>query len=394
MLTFSLSILAIVAFSQNYNAVTPLKTVPHHFWSYYKPLQVLSDTNTFIVNYDSADAKIWGSAYLHNQSHLMNMHYTKADSSAGNNNVVNYVTVAFDSLVDPYTNKFYSPDSIGGMAIDTLIIPLIQVNHSGINDTLDVQIDAVDANGYPTSAILQDIMIIKKVMGDANTSAYASFIKIPENYSLTSGTRFAVAVKYYGAKTDSCWFIYGCGSFVGTCGGAGPYTLAEPSNYSKVSTSNGGFIANSFVLYNTYKANGLYPTANGNVFYYDCNHDSTYEQGVDGVSYFQNINVYAMVTSLPLGINGLKSMSIMVSQNYPNPFNQATQINYTITKLSNVAFSVIDITGRTIINNTYFKVAPGQHIISLNAAQYRPGVYFYTLNVNGGSVTRKMVVVE
>jgi hypothetical protein len=392
-LTFCFCLIVIAGFSQMKLSEDMVNaSFPHYHFANYTPMQ--SDTNTFTINYDSADAEIWGASYSHNRTHLMNMHYTtNADSSAANTNVINYYTVAFDSLVDPYNNESYNSGSTSGINIDTVIIPLIQVNHSGVNDTLEVQINYVNNYGYPTNIVLQKKVIINKVIGDSNTSSYVSFIKIPENYSLPTGTQFAITVMYFGAKQDSCWFIYGCGTYAGTCGGNGPYTLAEPSSYSKVLTTKGSYTANSFLMYNTFRSKGLLPSANGELFYYNCNNDTVYAPG-DAVTYFQNVNVYAVVTALPLGMNEISINDFSISQNSPNPFNETSQITYVITKVSDVIFSVFDITGRKLINNLYSDVVPGEHKISLAANQFTSGVYFYTFNVNGISLTKKMVITK
>lgn len=371
-----------------------IKNISTHNWKVKHRLNMLSDTNTFIINYDSADANLWGNSYLYYQSYLMNVNYTSQDSSIINYAVVNYVQVAFDSLIDPYNNQSHSSDSVTSLSIDTIIIPLIQVNHSGGNDTLEVQINAVNSFGYPTATILNDSKIISKVIGDTNNSNYKSYIKIPENYNLGSGSKFAITVKYNGAKTDSCWFIYGCGTFAGTCDSTGPYTLAEPSNFSKILKANGSFTANSFVEYNKFKANGIYPNDSGAEFYTDCNNDSVYTPGTDGVTYFQNIDVYAMVTTTPLGINQINSPLVFVGQNQPNPFNNSTVINYNLTRASDVVFRVYDMTGRKIIGNTYTEVAPGPHSITLDANQFSAGIYFYSFNANGNVITKKMVITE
>jgi hypothetical protein len=384
-----------LGFGQNHPNMKPIKPINRHEWAFYKPQNILSDTSIFIINYDSADAYIWGNSYVPNQSQLMNIHYsTPADSSAVNYNITDYFIVAFDSLVDPYTQKVYNSDSIGGISIDTIIVPLIHVNHSGMNDTLDIQLNSVDGKGYPTSSVLKDFMIVNKKIGDTNSSFYASFIKIPENYNLTSGAKFAVTVKYSGSKADSCWFIYGYGSFIGNCDGGGLYTLAEPSNYSKVKTIKGSFNGNSFVLYSRYQSSGIYPTASGQQFFYDCNNDSIFTAGTDGASYFQNINVYAMVTAFPLGINSVLSNSFYVLQNQPNPFNKSTQIRYSVKGSSDFQFSVYDVTGRKIINTIYNNVCPGQHSINLDAIEFSPGMYYYTFVTNGVSVTRKMLIIQ
>jgi hypothetical protein len=392
-LLFVCSIQTILAFGQNINAVKPIKKTVLQIHKAYKPLQLGGDSNLVVINYDSADAEAWGSAnYTRDQVQLMNMNYRyPTDSSISNYYVINYFAIAFDSLIDPYINKSVAVDSISQIVIDTIIVPIVQVNHSGLNDTLDIQLNSVDANGYPTASVLNDTKIVSKLIGDTNSNSVINYIKIPENYNLPSGTKFAVTVKYYGPKIDSCWFIYGYGSFVGSCDG-GVYTLAEPSNFSKVQDSKGSFIANSFIQYNKYQSTGFYPTNNGSVLFYDCTGDSAFSGGSDGASYFQNIDVFAMITTVPLGINELQKNDFTVAQNFPNPFNTISQINYRLTKQSDVDFSVSDITGRKLYTENYKKVSPGEQSIRLNCEQFVPGVYFYSFGINGVWVTRKMVV--
>jgi hypothetical protein len=393
LLMFFLCVVAINVFSQDINAIRPIEKSMQRTSVLHKPFQLGGDSNIIVINYDSADAEAWGSSnYTRNQTQLMNMNYSyPADSSAGNYYVINYFAVAFDSLIDPYSKRSFSPDSIDHLFIDTLIIPLVHVNHSGVNDTLEVQLNLVNSMSYPISTVLMDSKIIGVQIGDTNSNLVINYLKIPENYDLSSGTRFAVTVKYYGAKVDSCWFIYGYGSFVGSCNG-GIYTLAEPSNFSKVQDSKGSFTANSFIQYNKYSSVGLYPTSNGNMLYYSCTGDSVFSGGSDGASYFQNINVYAMITTVPLGINELQNDDFSITQNFPNPFTNTTLVSYNLKNVSDIDFSVSDITGRKLLENKYSKVSPGQYSISLSSGQFLPGVYFYSLEVNGSSVTRKMVI--
>jgi len=110
----------------------------------------------------------------------------------------------------------------------------------------------------------------------------------------------------------------------------------------------------------------------------------------------QNIGILLSVSYND--VTGLKEVSadneFSVNQNYPNPFNKSTEITYNLTKSSNVAFSVYDMTGRELVHNNYTTVAPGNHVVTLQANQFTPGIYFYSFNVNGTKVTRKMVITQ
>jgi hypothetical protein len=363
--------------------------------------------NTIIINYDSADAAVWQSVsttYYNNQGQLMNYYYSyPTDTVGGNNNLINYVGVAFDSLVDAYNQN--TADYAGmGVLVDTIIIPIVHVNHSGLVDTLDVQMFACNEHGYPTNTLLKDYKVIGKKISDTNSNALIGTALVPINTPVTSpGGKFYIQATYRGAKIDSCWFIYGFGGFNGSCAG-GTYTLADSTNFSTIKFTTASkkasqFTANSFEFWDNMNSGsttpwGFLPDSTGGGVFIPCNGGTTFVAG-DGDNYFEDVNIFAQVTYIStVGINELSTNGFNVSQNQPNPFNQATQINYNLTKSSDVVFSVYDLTGRKIITNTYNEVAPGQHMISLNANQFTAGVYFYSFNVNGKVVTKKMVITQ
>ncbi|HXP48709.1 MAG TPA: T9SS type A sorting domain-containing protein [Bacteroidia bacterium] len=352
----------------------------------------------YTLDYDSADAAIYGANYYHNQGDLMNMHYAyPKDTVGGNYDCINYVTVAFDSMIDPYQKLSMASTAVTGILVDTIYVPIVQLNKSGVNDTLEIDLMSCAATGYP-SVLIKDTLMISKAIG-ANNDNSIVLKKWAVKYTLTTApkNKFAVSIKYSGAKTDSCWLIYGFGSFTGPCP-TGSNTLATFTNFSKVGNGTTAYKGNSFKLYNADKSSGTLPTVSGGDIYYNC---WASPKGVgkdttgDGQDFLQNVNIFATVTLNPI-ITGVSEIEndFSVSQNFPNPFNKATQINYSVTKSSDVVFTVYDITGRKLINNTYNEVTPGEHEISLGANQFTPGVYFYTFNVNGNVVTKKMVVTQ
>jgi hypothetical protein len=399
--SFSFCILAIgVSAQTGFNPSTAKhfnsSAISNYFGNYKKPT---GGPVVYTLNYDSADAAIFGKNYYHNQGDLMNMHYAyPKDTAGGNYDCINYVTVAFDSMIDPYQKVSMASTAVTGLTVDTIYVPIVQLNKSGKNDTLEIDLMGCAATGYP-SVLLKDTIMISKTIG-ANDDQTIVMKTWAVKYNLTTApkNKFAVSIKYSGAKTDSCWFIYGFGYFSGPCP-TGSNTLATFTNFSKVGNGATAFKGNSFKLYNADKSSGTLPTVSGGDIYYNC---WASPKGVgkdttgDGQDYLQNVNIFAMATLNPIitGVNGTVENDFSVSQNFPNPFNKATQINYSITRSSDVIFTVYDITGRKLINNTYTEVTPGEHEISLGANQFTPGVYFYTFNVNGNVVTKKMVVTQ
>jgi uncharacterized repeat protein (TIGR03803 family) len=96
----------------------------------------------------------------------------------------------------------------------------------------------------------------------------------------------------------------------------------------------------------------------------------------------------------PTNVNEIAPNDFYVSQNEPNPFTGSTKIVYDVPHSAYVVFSVCDIMGRKIMTTDYGHVNAGEHSIILDAKQFSAGVYFYTLNVNGQSVTKKMVITQ
>ncbi len=79
---------------------------------------------------------------------------------------------------------------------------------------------------------------------------------------------------------------------------------------------------------------------------------------------------------------------------YPNPFKYQTTVIYNITENeSNVALKVFDINGKlleTVFSNCQFNA--GNHEIKWTANNYEPGVYFFSLIINGKSMNRRFLI--
>ena len=98
-----------------------------------------------------------------------------------------------------------------------------------------------------------------------------------------------------------------------------------------------------------------------------------------------------------IGIHNISTeipASFSLSQNYPNPFNPVTNIRYQIANNTFVCLKIFDILGKeveTLVNETK---APGIYEVNWNAARYSSGVYFYKLQADGFTQTRKMLLTK
>jgi hypothetical protein len=110
-------------------------------------------------------------------------------------------------------------------------------------------------------------------------------------------------------------------------------------------------------------------------------------------------------------LSGIKTLNNEVpftyslSQNYPNPFNPITKIKFSLpfpTKggVWNVRLIIYDILGREIANlipslrGGQEGLKPGTYEVEFDGSNYASGIYFYSLQTDGFSETKKMVLMK
>ncbi|MCE1164646.1 MAG: T9SS type A sorting domain-containing protein [Bacteroidetes bacterium] len=83
-----------------------------------------------------------------------------------------------------------------------------------------------------------------------------------------------------------------------------------------------------------------------------------------------------------------------LSQNYPNPFNPVTKISFGIPKSGYVSLKVFDITGSVIYTLVSGQMNAGRYEYDFSGADLSSGVYYYKLECNGFTETKKMVLIK
>ncbi len=85
-----------------------------------------------------------------------------------------------------------------------------------------------------------------------------------------------------------------------------------------------------------------------------------------------------------------------LKQNYPNPYNPSTKISFSLTKNSFVSLKVFNLSGKEVANLVNDRRDGGNYEYTFDAGKYglSSGVYFYTLEAEGKSETRKMILVK
>ena len=92
--------------------------------------------------------------------------------------------------------------------------------------------------------------------------------------------------------------------------------------------------------------------------------------------------------------NKLIPSGFTLSQNYPNPFNPATTIEYQLPKQSFVKLKIFDLLGREMATLVNDKQDAGKHAVRFDALSLTSGVYFYKLEADDFTQTRKLLLLK
>lgn len=94
-----------------------------------------------------------------------------------------------------------------------------------------------------------------------------------------------------------------------------------------------------------------------------------------------------------INISNIKNGKL--SQNFPNPFNEKTQIAFNIENDANVSIVVKDLSGKEVNVINQGVMSKGTHSVELSNSQLQPGMYFYSLIINGIVIdTKKLNVIK
>jgi endoglucanase Acf2/PKD repeat protein len=83
-----------------------------------------------------------------------------------------------------------------------------------------------------------------------------------------------------------------------------------------------------------------------------------------------------------------------LGQNYPNPFNPVTLINYFVPRPGQVSITLYDNLGRKLRSLVNADKTVGHHRVKCITNDLPTGIYFYQMNAEGFSRTRKMLLLK
>ncbi|RKX24179.1 MAG: hypothetical protein DRP45_08800 [Candidatus Zixiibacteriota bacterium] len=83
-----------------------------------------------------------------------------------------------------------------------------------------------------------------------------------------------------------------------------------------------------------------------------------------------------------------------LEQNYPNPFNPTTEISFYLPEPARVRLEIFNVLGQRIATLVNDHLQAGSHTYSWNGGSSPSGIYFYRLEANEHSRTRKMLLLK
>jgi len=162
--------------------------------------------------------------------------------------------------------------------------------------------------------------------------------------------------------------------------------LANPNNYNQSISFPPNPVYAQFSDYYVV----LGPYAGQNVFigfryYVDVSVDGVFVQ-VDDVALMGTVGIIQNGTNIP--------SKFALNQNYPNPFNPTTKINFDLAKSSNVNLTVYNSLGQ-VVEKIFegFKPA-GSYQATFNGSTLSSGTYYYKLETDFFTETKKMQLIK
>ncbi|MBS1494791.1 MAG: T9SS type A sorting domain-containing protein [Bacteroidetes bacterium] len=154
----------------------------------------------------------------------------------------------------------------------------------------------------------------------------------------------------------------------------------DGSSYGKIlKTTDGG----QTFFYNNYASSKLYDIA-------VLNENTVWVCGENGA-------ILKTTTGGTIGIHQISASlpdKFYLEQNYPNPFNPNSNIVFSLPQNTFVKLNVFDLLGREVANLVNEKLSAGKYKYDFNASLLPSGIYFYKLETESFSETKKMVLVK
>ncbi|RPI62808.1 MAG: T9SS C-terminal target domain-containing protein [Ignavibacteriales bacterium] len=175
--------------------------------------------------------------------------------------------------------------------------------------------------------------------------------------------------------------------------------------YNAVHPINGGIMSNNRLAFISSESFGIsQSTDNGQTWFYEnsglpSNSSFSLVRDDDGYIYTGTNNGifrsnYPVVNPIAIDETFYFPTSWILSDCYPNPFNPKTTIEYSVPKLSKVRISVFNLLGEEIAVLINEEKTQGNYKVEFNGANLTSGVYFYKMQTEEYTSTKKFILLK
>jgi len=98
-----------------------------------------------------------------------------------------------------------------------------------------------------------------------------------------------------------------------------------------------------------------------------------------------------LINKIPTGIEFHEEKGFWLGQNIPNPANNTTKIFYSIPSSGKIVFRIVNPISQ-IVNTSRKEIVHGTNMIELDVSQFKPGIYYYSVEYKGKRLTKKMII--
>ena len=140
-------------------------------------------------------------------------------------------------------------------------------------------------------------------------------------------------------------------------------------------------VENSFVPYDIIGA--VFADKNGNKYF-------ALSQPRGGLAIFNENGI----TSVNSPVEQILPTSLLLYQNYPNPFNPTTTISFQLPSAGHVTLKVFDVLGREVTTLVNEQKPAGSYKVKFDAINLSSGTYFYRLQTNDFTQTKKLILIR
>ena len=103
---------------------------------------------------------------------------------------------------------------------------------------------------------------------------------------------------------------------------------------------------------------------------------------------------FGLITGVTYQVEGVVPKTFELSQNYPNPFNPSTTIRYSLPVGGKVTLRVYNLLGQVVETLVDQVQNTGSYVVVFNASRLSSGAYFYKLETDQYSLSKKMLLLK